>query len=78
MPIAFSQVRRWVSLKSFACVVAGLVAVYVLGIVLLVVFEDRILYDPTPEVALADRLHRQGRSAANRGRHRHPRPVVPA
>jgi hypothetical protein len=37
-------------LKTVARVAAGLVAVYALGIVLLMVFEDRLLYDPTPEV----------------------------
>jgi fermentation-respiration switch protein FrsA (DUF1100 family) len=50
MPIAFAQARRWLSLKSLACIVAAVVAVYTLAIVLLLVFEDRILYDPTPEV----------------------------
>jgi uncharacterized protein len=50
MPIAFTQARRWLSLKSLACIVAALVGIYALAIVLLLVFEDRILYDPTPEV----------------------------
>jgi uncharacterized protein len=50
MPIDCARGRRWLSLKLLARIVAGLVAVYALGIALLMVLEDRILYDPTPEV----------------------------
>jgi uncharacterized protein len=47
MPPALSNARRWLSLRSLARIALGLIVVYALGIVLLIVLEDRILYAPT-------------------------------